>query len=231
MRKAAVLAFAAWLLAACAPPAVVFVAPNYQPGQVRRVALVSMTDFPGTPGSGAIVSGTFEKYLLWAGYDLVERRQVRDVLKEQSLTLSRSVDPNAIRKLGSLLGVDAVVIGDVTDFTNVRQETVMVDIPQEHTEPIYGEVVTVQRQGDTTVKTVQSVVTGYNVTHTTRVVPETQTFPAHVGLSVRLVDVRGGQVLWSSSGSADGVDLGAAAEQASSKIMQAVVKQLQKAGQ
>lgn len=192
--------------------------------------MMSMTDFPDAPGSGEIVSGTFEKYLLWAGYTVVERRQVQSVLAEQSVTLSNSTDPNAIRNIGKILGVDAVVLGDVTDYTNSREHTVMVDIPQEQTDPVYGQVVTVQRQGDTLVKSVQNVVTGYNVTQTDQVVPETETFPAHVGISVRLVDVLSGEVLWTCSGGAEGVDLGAASEQASSKIMQALAKRLKKAG-
>ena len=230
MKRAGLLVLSILAISACAPPAVVFISPSYNGGKIRRVAVLNMTDYPDSPGSGSIVASTFEKYLLWGGYNLVERRQVRDVLKEQALTLSRAADPSAIRNIGKILGVDAVVLGDVTEFTNAREHTVMVDIPQEQTDPIYGQVVTVQRQGDTMVKTVQNVVTGYNVTRTSQVVPETQTFPAHVAMSVRLVDVQTGEVLWSSSGSGEGVDLGSASENASSKIMQALVKRLKKAG-
>lgn len=228
MKRLLLAAGALAALCACAPPAVVIVAPNYDPARVRRVAVLNLTDFPDTPGSGAIVGGTFEKYLLLAGYNLVERRQVTSVLKEQAATLAGSADPAAIRNLGKLLGVDAVVLGDVTDFTSPHDQTVMVDVPQEQTDPVYGQVVTVQRQGDTTVKTVQNVITGYNVTTTSQIVPETQTLPAHVGISVRLVDVTSGEVLWSSSGAGEGVSLGSAAEQASSKIVQALIKRLKK---
>ena len=213
---------------ACASPAIVIVSRGYDPTRVRRVAVVDIKDFPGLWGSGEIAASTFEKYLLWAGYSLVERRQVNEIIKEQSFGASGAIDPAMIRSLGKLLGVDALAFGSLTDFSNSREQTVMVDIHQEQSDPIYGQVVTDQQSGNTTVRTIQSVVTGYSTTRTSQVMPEIVTLPAHVGLSVRLVDTQSGEVLWSASSSSDGVDLTAAAEQASAEIMQAVVKQLQK---
>ena len=213
---------------ACAPSAVVVVSHSYDPQHVRRVAVLSFTDYPGAPGSGELAVGPFEKYLLWADYSLIERRQVRQVLDEQSLQASDAVDPATIRKVGKLLGVDALVLGGLTDFTNTREQTVMVDEPQEHTEPIYGRVETTQRSGGTVVRTSQKVVTGYQNFATDQVVPEIQTLPAHVAMSVRLVDVETAEVLWSASASSEGVDPSAATEQASAALMQGVVKQLKK---
>lgn len=218
----------AWALAACASPAVVFVGRGYDPARVRRVALVGFQDFSGLSGSGEIAAATFEKYLLLGNYNLVERRRVNEIIKEQGFGASGAVDPATIRKLGKLLGVDALVLGSLTDFSNVREHTVMVDVPLEQSEPIYGRVVTTQQSGDTTVRTVQKVVTGYSYVQTNQLVPETQTVPARVGLSVRLVDVESGSILWSGSGSSEGDNLASAAEEASSKIMQAVLKQLKK---
>lgn len=215
-------------LAGCATPAMVFVSRNYKPNQVHRVALMGFEDYPGTSGSGEVVASTFEKYLLLGDYSLVERRQVKGIIKEQSLQLSGAVSPATIRKLGQLLGVDALVFGNVTDFRNMREHTVMVDISQEHSTPVYGKVVTTQKSGDTTIKTVQNIVTGYDYYETNQIVPEVQTVPAHVGISVRLVDVQSGEVLWSASASSDSSDLSGATEEASSKIMEAVTKQLKK---
>jgi len=224
------LPFLAAALAACATPAVVFVSRSYDPARVRRVALANIADFPGMQGSGEVAAGTFEKYLLWAGYGLVERRQVHEILREQSLSVSGAVDQTTLHNLGKILGVDALVFGSLTDFSNASEHTVMVDVPQEQATPIYGSVETVQREGDAVVKTRQRVVTGYTYTQADQVVPETQSLPAHVGMSVRLVDVQTGEVLWTASASSYGVDLTAAAEQASSKIMQAVLDKTQPAG-
>ena len=213
-----------------AAPAVVLISRSYDPSQVRRVAVVSFTDYPGLAGSGEMAAGAFEKYLLPAGYGLIERRQVRQVLEEQSFQVTGAIDPATIRKVGELLGVDALVFGDLTDYANVREQTVMVDMPQETSEPIFGKVETTQRAGDAVVRTSQRVVTGYSTTSTDQLVPETETVPAHVGLSARLVSVQTGEILWSASGASDGSDPSAATEQASALMMKALVKMLKKAG-
>ena len=222
------MALAAGALSACAPAAVVVVSRAYDPGKTQRVTLAALDDFPASPGSGQIASNTFEKYLLMAGYRLIERRSADQIMKENNFDPSEAANPGQISAAGKLLGVDAMAIGSVTDFTDARDETVMVDMPQEQSDPIYGQVVTTQRSGDTRVQSVTNVVTGYAVTQTNAVVPETQTVPAHVGLSVRLVDVTTGEVLWSVSSSASASDLTTATEQASASAMQAVTAQLKK---
>jgi hypothetical protein len=186
-------------LAACAPKAVVIVSGSYDPARVKSVAVTSFADFPGAAGSGDVAANTFEKYLLQAGYRVVDAAQA-----------------------------DALAIGSLTDYTGARDETVMVDIPQEQSDPVYGQVVTTQRSGDTRVTTTQEVVTGYAVTQTDSVVPETQTVPAHVAMNVRLLDAKTNELLWSVSASASDDDLAAAAEAASADAMQAVLKQLKK---
>ena len=217
------------IAAGCASPGVVFVSRTYDPLRIRRVASLSFADSPGVQGSGEIAAGTFEKYLLWAGYSLVERRQVQEILKEQLLDVSgSSIDKNTIHTLGKLLGVDALVFGNLTEFSNVREHTVFVNIFQEHTEPVYGQIITTRQDSYATVRNIQNVVTGYSSTHTNRRVPGIETLPARVGMSVRLVDVETGEVIWSATASSEGVDLTAAAEESSSKIMQAVVRQLKK---
>ena len=162
---------AAAALAACAPAAVVVVGASYDPARVKSVALSSFSDFPGATGSGDVAANTFEKYLL-ANY--------------------RLVDASA---------ADALAIGALTDYTGARDETVMVDVPREQSDPVYGQVVTTQRSGDARVRTTQNVVTGYVLTQTS-------------------------ELLWSVSASASGDDLAAAAEAASSAAMQAVTKRL-----
>src|SRR5689334_8251488 len=104
------------VLSACSSPAIVVIAPNYDPSHIRRVALLYIRDNPGMSGSGEIASSTFEKYLLWAGYNLVERRQVTQLLKEQSLNFSGALDPATIRNVGKILGVDALIMGNLTEF-------------------------------------------------------------------------------------------------------------------
>lgn len=228
-RRAALVAALAAALGGCATPAVVLVSADYPAANVKRVALVGFDDFSGVAGSGEIASSAFEKYLLLPGYALVERRQIDAILKEHGLEMAGVVDASQVKGMGQELGVDAVVIGTVTDFTGAGEQTVMMDVPQEQSDPIYGQVTTSQRSGGTRVTTTQSVVTGYATTQSDVVVPETEFVPAHVGLSARLVDVESGEVLWSVSASSDGDSLSAAVEAASAKAMRAVAKRLSSA--
>jgi hypothetical protein len=183
--------------AACAPSAVVVVSPSYDPARIKSVAVASFADFPGAAGSGAVALNTFEKYLLQAGY--------------------RVVDPGL---------ADAVAIGALTDYTGASDQTVMVDMPQEQSDPVYGSVVTTQRSDGMRVTSTQNVVTGYAMTETDQVVPETETVPAHVAMNVRLLDAKTNELLWSVSSSASGDDLPSATESASAGAMQAVIKKL-----
>ncbi len=188
---------AAAAFAACAPSAVVVVSRGYDPARIKSVAVTSFADFPGAPGSGDMAANTFEKYLLEAGYRVVGPDQA-----------------------------DALAIGALTDYTGAREETVMVDIPQEQSDPIYGQVFTSQRSGDTLVRTMQNVVTGYSMSMSDQVVPETQVVPAHVAMNVRLLDARTNELLWSVSSAASDDDLPAATESASADAMAAVLKKL-----
>jgi len=47
-----------------------------------------------------------------------------------------------------------------------------------------------------------------------------------VGLSARLVSTKNGELLWSGSGSADGMDISSAADAAASKVIDALKKEL-----
>ena len=157
----------------CATPAVVFVSPNYNPQQIKRVTVSSFSDAPGQLGSGAMVTDVFEKYLFNLHYEIVDANQ-----------------PQA----------DAVVTGSVSELTDTSEQTVMVDVPQEETEPVYQTVVVPSRHGLRAV----TEETGTQTTFTDQSVPETETLPARVGLSARLVNAKNGELLWSGSGSADG---------------------------
>ena len=56
---------------------------------------------------GLVKSGT---------YSVIERRALEQVMKEQNFSNSDRADPNSAAKLGKLLGVDAMVIGSITQF-------------------------------------------------------------------------------------------------------------------
>jgi hypothetical protein len=220
------LALGALALAGCAPPAVVFLSPHYSQLKVKQVALVNFQDSPTAPGSGQVAASIFEKYLLLGGYGLADRSQVQTVLDEDSAPLSGNVNLDTLHALAQKLGVDAVAMGQVTDYSDVSDRTVMEDMPLEQSSPILGHTSVSQDVNGVRVHQENDVVTGYATSTTDVPVQTTETVYAHVGLSVRLVDTQSGEVLWSGSASADGPHLNAAIEDASSKLMQAVAKRL-----
>jgi hypothetical protein len=223
------LAALAAAASACAPGAVVVVSPAYEPARVSRVTLVGFNDFPGAVGSGDIAANTFEKYLLLAGYRVVARASNLGTLQSDFDTPG-AVTREQLSAAGLSLGVDALAFGTLNDYTGATEQTVMVDVPQEQSDPVYTSVTTTQRAGDTRVRTTSQVVSGYAVTTTDAVVPEEQTTPASVALTVQLLEASTGEVLWSVSASATGDNLPAATEAASAKAMAALIDRLKKAG-
>jgi len=183
-------------LLGCATPAVVFVSPQYRPGRVQRVAVQGFGDAAGHPGSGAAMADIFEKYLFNLHYTIV--------------------DPSQADR-------DAVVTGSLSEMNEASEQTVMVDIPQEVTEPVYQDVTFQTRHGG--VRTVTRQV-GTQTTMTSQTVPQTEMLPARVGVSVRLIDAKGGELLWSGSATADGRDGSSAADAAASKIVSALQKKV-----
>lgn len=175
----------------CATPAVVFISPGYYTQPVTRVTVLGFADASGQPGSGASMADIFEKYLFNLQYQIVDQNQPHD----------------------------AEITGSVSELTNTSEQTVLVDVPQEVTEPVYQDVVVQGRHGGLRTVTEQ---TGVQTVETDQSVPETETLPARVGLNVRLVSVKTGELLWSGSASADGLNIPSAAEAAASKLIDAL---------
>lgn len=49
-------------------------------------------------------------------YSVIERNALDKVLKEQNFSNSDRADPNTAAKIGRVLGVDAIIVGDITQF-------------------------------------------------------------------------------------------------------------------
>ena len=70
-----------------------------------------------TKGAGNLVSDMFTTELMRVpGFRLVERSQIQKILNEQDLTLSQLMTRKSAQEIGHLLGVDAVVMGNVSEF-------------------------------------------------------------------------------------------------------------------
>ncbi|HTW45622.1 MAG TPA: CsgG/HfaB family protein [Acidobacteriaceae bacterium] len=51
-------------------------------------------------------------------YSVIERQQIDKILTEQNFSNSNRADPASAAKIGKMLGVDAIIVGSVTEFGN-----------------------------------------------------------------------------------------------------------------
>ena len=97
------------------------------PEEKRRVAVLDF-QYATVMNSVQAVFGTnldigrgisdllIDKLLKQGTYRLIERRDIGKIMAEQNFSNSDRADPSSAAKLGKLLGVDSVVIGDITQF-------------------------------------------------------------------------------------------------------------------
>jgi curli biogenesis system outer membrane secretion channel CsgG len=63
-------------------------------------------------------------YLVKDGsYSVIERKALDTILAEQNFSNSARADPNSAAKIGKLLGVDAIIVGSITQFGNDTKST------------------------------------------------------------------------------------------------------------
>jgi hypothetical protein len=220
----------ALLFTACAPSALVMLNSDYNPAKIKSVAVIDFEDYPSMAGSGKLVAGIFGKYLLMNNYSMVDSHAVEAAMQDLSIQSTDNLDLDTMRALAAKLGVDAFIFGQVTDFTDTTDQTVVEDMILEQDSPVYTQVSTVQSAPGGFVRTTQDIQTGNDITTVDQPVEQNETVPAHVGLSVRMVDAQTGEVLWSASDSNDGAHLNDASENVSADIMRAFKARLKELG-
>ena len=208
-----------FLLGACAT-ADVAINRSFDFRRIQRVAVIGFSDYHQRAGSGEIVTGAFEQSLLEAGYDLVERAQVAQVLQERKLT--GRLDPKTATVVGKLLGVDALLFGRITDLAEPRETVVKMDVVDEHSDPVYLRRNKRVRQGNEWVEAQEDVISGYKTTRVVRKEPRVYTVDGRLGLSARMVYVGTGEVVWSGSDSTRALTLQDAALGLSGAILKSV---------
>jgi curli biogenesis system outer membrane secretion channel CsgG len=150
--------------------------------QKKRVAVLSFDNaavessaakaLGATQDVGASLADVLVKELFKSGtYSIIERRAIDQVLKEQNFSNSSRVDVKTAAAIGRLLGVDAIIMGSVTQF-GVEESEVAVGA---------GSLSRLTR----------GVVSGGKRVNAT----------ATVGMTVRMVDASTGEILTAASGS------------------------------
>lgn len=118
---------AAALLAASFGPAVSacgsvhrseYLASEAERREVRKAAVLPLENLTATPDAGRVVAEEISAELTRARIDVVDRASAESAFAKLELTPGGAVDRLAARRLGEILGVDAVVIGTVAEATD-----------------------------------------------------------------------------------------------------------------
>ncbi len=119
MRKGLFAILLGICVSACAPNTVL--SPTYDFSQVNRLGIMEFsnawTDLNG-------VENLFAKYLIRHGFKVVERAQLESILKEHNISVSGYLAPETTREIGRILGVDLLLIGEVSSYTPARTDTI-----------------------------------------------------------------------------------------------------------
>jgi curli biogenesis system outer membrane secretion channel CsgG len=109
-------------------------APAQPQGRRKRVAIFDF-DYATVQTTSAAVFGTnvdigkgisdlLVKCLVQDGtYSVIERQQMDKILAEQNFSNSDRANPTSAAQIGKLLGVDAIIVGSVTQFGNDNKDT------------------------------------------------------------------------------------------------------------
>ena len=205
MRKFIHLALACLLgFWGCTPKTVI--SQTYDFNQMNRIGVMGFSNsWPAMQG----VENLFAKYLIDAGYKVVERAQLESVLKEHNIAVSGYLSPETTREIGRILGVDVLLIGEVSSYTPARTELTMTATRRTETRPVYTQDVMKLPDGSYVGYTRQ---VGMQYAHSTDVRPTEYTINAQVGIIAKLVDVETAEIVWigadeaSSSSALDAAD-------------------------
>ena len=208
---------------------IVTVKKDYNFTKLKRVALLQLEDLPGQPGSGKRISSLMEKSFLGNGCDLIERQKTEAILDEIKFQYSGAADPATVKKLGKLLGADSLVMGSVTLFSPEHHNIAYLEIWNETKEPIYETVKEKVKKGDQWIEVEKQVEKGHKTLRTVSKTPQDYVQDAEVGISIRMVDVETGEIIWTASDWEDGLNTQVATEILTSHIAKSVKKQVEKA--
>jgi len=81
------------------------------------VKKLEVVDFQGVDRSGSQIAAKLQSLLLQKQqYELVERDKLKQILEEQNLAMTGVVDEASAVEIGKVLGVDAMIFGEVTTY-------------------------------------------------------------------------------------------------------------------
>lgn len=222
MRKGLLALLFAFGLSACAPKTVL--SPSYDFTQVNRIGIMAFSN------SWADLNGVenlFAKYLIQHGFKVVERAQLESILREHNISVSGYLAPETTREIGRILGVDVLLIGEVSSYTPARTELTMTASRRSESRPIVRQ--DVMRMPDGTYVGYTRPI-GTQVSNSMDVRPTEYTINAKVAVIAKLVDVETAEIVWIGSDTTESSRALDAADYLAKRLVKNFSKQLAKQG-
>jgi len=97
---------------------------GYDFNRINRIGVLEFTSYRERVYSGNAVTDEFIRQLIFRDIDVVERERLESLLKEQHLAESKYLDPETVKQVGKILGVDALITGTVTKYIADDRETI-----------------------------------------------------------------------------------------------------------
>lgn len=198
------------------------VSPSYDFEQINRIGVMS---FSGAQNSLQGVENLFAKYLIQAGYKVVERAQLESILREHNISVSGYLSPETTREIGRILGVDVLLIGEVSSYSPARTEITMTASRRTETRPVTRQDI-MQMPDGTYVGYTRNV--GTRVTQSAEMRPTSYTVNAQVGMIAKLVDVETAEIVWIGSDEQEGSSALDAADYIARRLVKSFVKEISK---
>ena len=196
--------------------------PSYDFEQVNRIGVMS---FSNSQSAMQGVENLFAKYLIQAGYKVVERAQLESVLREHNISVSGYLSPETTREIGRILGVDVLLLGEVSSYTPARTELAMTASRRTETRPVMRQDV-MQMPDGTYVGYTRNV--GTQVMQSSDVRPTPYTINAQVGMIAKMVDVETAEIVWIGSDEQEGASALDAADYIARRLVKSFTKEISK---
>ena len=185
---------------------------TYNFNSMHRIGILRV-EAKNAPVEG--VEDLIAQYLIKNGFTVVERAQLEQVMKENNIGMGGLINPAMTKQLGRLLGVDCLMIAQISSYTPEKETTTIARTEDTYIEPTYG----IERR---TVNgaTFESIVqTGTSIHKENNVTPITFTTSPKIGLIAKLVDVETAEIVWVGSVTKDGDNVMEASENAADYLM------------
>ena len=191
---------------------------NYDVSKVQRIGVLTF-DYGAHRPFGA--EDIFAKHLLGRGYQVIERARLEAVMAEQKLSMTGILNPETAKSVGKVLGVDAILFGQVTSYMPERKELVMIESRSRREEPVFEKKR--KPRADGTFIDVNEII-GKKEFVDTKQIPFMMPIEAEVGLAVKIVDVESGEVIWAGSDTSQGVNAPVSTEWIASHLVKSLSK-------